>query len=149
MKQIRFTLLLLLPFLYSCKQSVNEAVYKGTWIDKNLLAGKNSNSSFATDTLARFPLILFEKEQEDSVLFYYNQDKQGVYKSQYAYDSYFFHFDKHNEYFLAYDYSNDEMIFSNLKDDEFYRFVKVDTLLRRNDVLHPEFDLEEFLSTLQ
>lgn len=149
MKQVRLILLLLLPFLYSCTQSVNDAVYKGTWIDKNLLAGKNSNSSFATDTLARFPLILFEKEQEDSVLFYYNQNKREVYWAQYAYDSYFFHFDKDNEYFLAYDYTSDEMIFSNLKDDEFYRFVKVDTVLQRKDVLQPNFDLEEFLSTMR
>lgn len=135
--------------LFSCKKEHRQADFKGIWIDKKLLSLQNSDADFLADTTSRFPLIIIEKEKADSVLFYYDYTKRNMYPAQYAYNSYFFHFDKTHEYFLAYDYKTDEMVFSNLKDYEFHRFKKIKTDLTRKDVLSPNFNIDSLIQTVK
>jgi len=138
-----FCHIFLLLFVLSCQQPDKEVVFKGVWIEKSVL--ENKDKAETVDSLARFPLILFEKEGGDSVLFYYDRSRRNVYPAEYAYNSYFVHFDKRNEYFLTPDYTTGELVFSNLKDDEFYRFVRVKPDLTRVDVLNPAFDIDAFI----
>ena len=115
----------------------------GVWIEKSVL--KSKDRSKIVDSLSKFPLILIEKQGGDSVLFYYNRSKRNLYPAEYAYNTYFVHFDKFNEYFLTPDYTTGELVFCTLKDDEFYRFVQVKPDLRWADVLSPTFDIDAFI----
>ncbi|MBX2953973.1 MAG: hypothetical protein KF870_15835 [Leadbetterella sp.] len=136
-----------LLLILSCQRPEKNVTFKGVWVEKAVLENKDKVET--VDSLARFPLILFEKEEADSVLFYYDRSKRSVYWAEYAYKSYFVHFDKHNEYFLTPDYTTGELVFSNLKDDEFYRFVKVEPGLTRAEVLNPAFDIDVFIHSLK
>ncbi|MCY1304988.1 hypothetical protein D9M70_547650 [compost metagenome] len=138
-----YYLVFILPFALSCAPPDKEVAFKGVWVEKSVLENKDKTET--VDSLAKFPLILFEKEGGDSVLFYYDRSKRNVYPAEYAYNSYFVHFDKHNEYFLTPDYTTGELVFSNLKDDEFYRFVRVKPDLTRDQVLNPVFDINTFI----
>lgn len=139
--------MLLLIFISACQRPEKNVAFKGVWVEKAVL--ENKDKAETVDSLARFPLILFEEEGGDSVLFYYDRSRRNVYPAEYAYNSYFVHFDKHNEYFLTPDYTTGELVFSNLKDDEFYRFVKVKPGLTRAEVLNPAFDIDTFIHSLE
>lgn len=141
--------ILLLLLLFSCESKEKEAEFTGAWIDKSLLGGKYNTDKAKTDALAPFPLILFEKEQADSILFYYNPNQKNIYPAHYSYASYFIHFSKYKEYFLLMDYKSGEMVFSNLKDDTFYRFKKAKKPLSRAQVLDSAFNLNHFIQTLE
>ncbi len=136
-------LIVVLFFALSCKPPEKEVAFKGVWVEKSVLENKDREET--VDSLAKFPLILFEKEGGDSVLFYYDRSKRNVYPAEYAYNSYFVHFDKFNEYFLTPDYTTGELVFSNLKDDEFFRFVRVKPDLTRAEVLNPDFNIDTFI----
>ncbi|WP_367916074.1 hypothetical protein [Leadbetterella sp. DM7] len=142
-----FCRIFILFFVLSCQQPDKEITFKGVWIEKSVL--ENKDKAETVDSLAKFPLILFEQEGGDSVLFYYDHSKRNVYPAEYAYNSYFVHFDKHNEYFLTPDYTTGELVFSNLKDDEFYRFVKIKPGLTRAEVLNPAFDIDSFIQLVE
>lgn len=142
MKKLVFLVVLILS---GCNKPDKKAEFKGIWIDKSLLEHKAKHELANADSLARFPLILFKEEKTDSVLFYYDKSKRNFYPAEYSYNSYFVHFDKTNEYFLAPDYTTGEMLFSNLKDDEFYRFVKIKTDLTYKDVLSPSFNIDSLV----
>ena len=144
---IKYTLLLLTS--YSCNQDTKNAKFAGVWVDKSLMEGKGIQENLDADSIARFPLIMFEKEMSDSVLFYYSTLKRNMYPAHYAYESYFIHFDKDNEYFLVMDYKTDEMVFSNLKGDNFERFVKVDTMLSKADLFGAAFDINRFIRSVR
>lgn len=138
---------LLLVFVLACHQPEKKITFKGVWVEKTIL--ENKDKAEMVDSLARFPLIIFEKEEADSVFFYYDRSKRNVYPAEYSYNSYFVHFDKHNEYFLTPDYTTGELVFSTLKDDEFHRFVKVKAGLTRAEVQNPAFDIDAFIRTVE
>lgn len=138
---------LLLIFVLACRQPEKEIAFKGVWVEKTIL--ENKDKAETVDSLARFPLIIFEKEEADSVLIYYERSKRNVYPAEYSYNSYFVHFDKFNEYFLTPDYTTGELVFSTLKDDEFHRFVKVKPGLTRVEVQNPAFDIDAFIRTVE
>jgi hypothetical protein len=148
MVRVLLFLCLIIGF-FSCKKEHHQADFKGIWVDEKLLYLKSTNTPFLADSSARFPLIMIDQEKADSILFYYDTNKRNVYFSQYAYDSYFIHFDKNNEYFLAYDYDTDEMVFSNLKHYDFHRFKKIKTDLTRKDVLSPNFNIDSLIQTVK
>ncbi len=138
---------LLLVFVPACHQPEKEIAFKGVWVEKTIL--ENKDKAETVDSLVRFPLIIFEKEEADSVLVYYERSKRNVYPAEYSYNSYFVHFDKYNEYFLTPDYTTGELVFSTLKDGEFHRFVKVKPDLTRAEVQNPTFDIDAFIQTVE
>ena len=141
-------IILIIPFfIFSCQKPYNEASFTGTWVEKNLLSSKDNDSSELAGKSAPFRLIYIDGERADSVLYYYNDSKRIVYPAHYAYDSYYTHFDKNNEYYLLYDYPTRELIFSNLANDRFFRFVKVDTTLKKDNILSPYFNLDSLIRT--
>jgi hypothetical protein len=133
--------------LFSCKEKSNLADFKGVWIDKNLI--NNTTTNAIADDKVRFPLIMIEQNKADSVLFYYDSLNRNIYPAHFSYDSYFIHFDKNKEYFLVYDYKKNEMVFSNLQNDEFHRFIKIKTDLTRLDVLSPNFNIDSLIQTVK
>jgi hypothetical protein len=138
------TLFLQLVFLISCKSSDKKVDFKGVWIDKQVLESKGTIENDPT----QFPLVLIEDDLADSLLIYFDSNNKYRVPTEFAYESYFVHVDKNTEYFLIPDIDKEELVFSNLKDKVFRRFVRVDSPLSRNDILDSNFRLEHFIQTL-
>ncbi len=145
---VKFSLcLLLLVFLKGCQTPDKKAEFKGVWIDKSILEYKSNHETESNEPLKKFRLVAFDKEQADSVLFFFENGQRRTYHPEYSYNSYFVHLDMDDEYFLTIDYKTDELVFSNLKDAEFQRFKK--TSLSPEELKDPSFNLEAFKQTLK
>lgn len=138
--------MLLLPLFYACSKEAKKGEFTGTWVDKALLEDKFTGGA---DSLAPFPIIIFEEEQVDSVFFYYDHGLKVQNPTHYSYNSYFFHFDKSDEYFFLLDYNNTEMVFSDLKKGPFRRFKKLDRSLKKEEVMQPSFNIDSFIHSLR
>lgn len=135
----------LFPVLLSCSQTEKTVDFAGVWVEKSLVNGKDTTQELGAP---KFAVLFFDKNDTDSVKVIYANGTANKYFSQFAYNSHFIHFDKKNEYFFIPDYSKGELVFSNLRDGETYRFVKVDSLLPEYIPQDTTVNIDAFIQTV-
>jgi hypothetical protein len=135
--------LTLLLATFSCTTSDKKIDFEGVWVDKNYIEHKGTMGS--SDSRAPFPLILIDKAGTDSLHIYYTPTKKNTYWAEFAYESYFVHLDKHNEYFLIPDIDKGELVYSDMQDKVYGRFQRVNKPLTKEELFSPDFKLDDFI----
>ena len=117
-------LILLAVLLISCNKQPKLADYEGTWVaasdisENKIVIKKGKNYS------PEISAFVFETNIVDSVKLFFNDGRNMTAAVAFRYDAYYLNL-KEKEYLMVYDYKNEDIILSKVKENVSQRFKKI------------------------